>query len=344
MTPLATHITAFFRDHLNRCRGASHHTCDTYAYSFQLLLEFASERLRSPPSRMTLEQVDARLVAQFLEHLETVRNCTPSTRNVRLAAIKSFFRYLEYREPAALDQIRQVLAIPFKKTDSRLVSYLNSEEIKALLDAPDLRRQEGIRDYAMLHLALSAGLRVSELTGLHLGDVSLQPTPTILVRGKGRRERALPLWKETATALRRWLAVRGKVQVPELFVNSRGGNLSRWGFAQILRKHVADASRRCPSLQKKRVSPHVLRHSCAMMALQATQDIRKVSLWLGHSSTQTTEVYTRADPSEKLEAINAITPLKVRKDRFRPPDQLIARLKDSSLWGADPSSNQQEKG
>ena len=340
MTPLATHITAFFRDHLSRCRGASQHTCDTYAYSFQLLLEFASERLSSPPSRMTLEQIDARLVAQFLEHLETVRRCTPSTRNVRLAAIKSFFRYLEYREPAALDQIRQVLAIPFKKTDSRLVCYLTSEEIKALLDAPDLRRQQGIRDYAMLHLALSGGLRVSELTGLQLEDVSLQPTPTILVRGKGRRERALPLWKETATALRRWLAVRGKAQVPELFVNSRGGSLSRWGFAQILRKHAEDASQRCPSLQKKRVSPHVLRHSCAMMALQATQDIRKVSLWLGHSSIQTTEVYTRADPSEKLEAINAITPLKVRKGRFRPPDELIARLRDPSLWGADPTSNQ----
>jgi site-specific recombinase XerD len=293
---------------------------------------------------MRLEQIDARLVAQFLEHLETVRRCTPSTRNVRLAAIKSFFRYLEYREPAALDQIRQVLAIPFKKTDSRLVSYLNPEEIKALLDAPDLNRREGIRDYAMLHLALSAGLRVSELTGLLLEDLSLQSVPSILVRGKGRRERALPLWKQTATALRSWLVVRGNPQVPELFVNSRGGSLSRWGFAQILNKHTEDACRRCPSLRNKRVSPHVLRHSCAMIALHATQDIRKVSLWLGHSSIQTTEVYTRADPSEKLEAINAITPPHVRKGRFRPSDDLIAKLRDPSLWGVDPSSNQQNKG
>lgn len=332
MIPLATHVTAFFQEYLSKQRGASQHTCDTYAYSFLLLLQFASERLNTPPSNISLEQIDSRLVAAFLEYIETVRECTASTRNVRLAAIKSFFRYLEYREPAALEQIRQVLAIPFKKTDSRLVSYLDPSETKALLDAPDLCNRDGIRDYAMFHLAFSAGLRVSELTGLRVEDVSFQPTPTILVRGKGRRERALPLWKETATALRRWLAVRGEVQVPELFVNARGGSLSRWGFAHILRKHVGIARRECPSLRKKRVSPHVFRHTCAMVALQATQDIRKVSLWLGHSNIQTTEVYTRADPSEKLEAINAITPLSVRKGRFHPSDELIARLKDH-LYG-----------
>ena len=344
MIPLATHVTAFFQEYLSRQRGASQHTCDTYAYSFRLLLQFASERLSTPPSSMSLEQIDARLVAAFLEHLETIRDCTPSTRNVRLAAIRSFFRYLEYREPAALEQIRQVLAVPFKKTDSRLVSHLDPSETKALLDAPDLSSRDGIRDYAMFHLALSAGLRVSELTGLRVEDVSLQPTPTILVRGKGRRERALPLWKETTTALRRWLAVRGAVQVPEFFVNAKGGNLSRWGFAHILRKHVGFASQRCPSLRKKRVSPHVFRHTCAMVALQATQDIRKVSLWLGHNSIQTTEIYTRADPSEKLEAINAITPPKIRKGRFRAPDELIARLKDPSLWGADQVSSPPTKG
>jgi len=293
---------------------------------------------------MALEQIDARLVAAFLEHLETARGCTVSTRNVRLAAIKSFFRYLEYREPAALEQIRQVLAIPFKKTDSRLVPYLDPSETEALLNAPDLRIRNGIRDYAMLHLALSAGLRVSELTGLRVEEISLQPTLTVLVRGKGRRERALPLWKETATALRRWLAVRGEVQVPELFVNARGGSMSRWGFAHILLKHARVATLRCPSLKKKRVSPHVLRHTCAMVVLQATQDIRKVSLWLGHSSIQTTEIYLRADPSEKLEAINAVTPPKVRKGRFRPSDELIARLKDPSLWGANQASNPATKG
>jgi site-specific recombinase XerD len=191
----------------------------------------------------------------------------------------------------------------------------------------------------MILLALSAGLRVAEMIGLLVDDVTLQPMPSILIRGKGRRERALPLWKTTATALRKWLAVRGCVEGLELFVNAKGGCLSRWGFQQILKKHVKTARRQCPSLKKKRVSPHVLRHTCAVVALQATQDIRKVSLWLGHSSIQTTQIYTKIDPSEKLEAINAITPPKMRKGRFRPSDDLIARLKDPSLWGVDQLSN-----
>ncbi|MFC2173063.1 tyrosine-type recombinase/integrase [Acidobacteriota bacterium] len=335
MTPIAIHMTAFLGDYLARQRGSSQHTCDTYAYSFQLLFEFASKRLKVPPSAIYLEQVDTLLVTAFLEYLEGIKGCTASTRNVRLAVIKSFFRFLEFRLPAALDQIRRILAIPFKKTDSRLVPYLNQCEMQALLDAPNLRTRNGCRDYAMIQLTLAAGLRVSELIGLRMEDLTLQPTASVLVRGKGRRERVLPLWKETATALRYWLAVRGDVDVSELFVNSRGEPMSRWGFAHILRKYVQLASQQCPSLTDKRISPHVLRHTCAIVALQATQDIRKVSLWLGHSSTQTTEVYVRTDPSEKLEAINAITPPKVRKGRFRPPDKLIALLKAASLCGAD---------
>lgn len=329
MTPIAPHMTAFLRDYLARQRGASQHTCDTYAYSFQLLFTFASEQLKVSPSAMYLEQIDAPLVTNFLEHIEVIHGSTPSTRNVRLAAIKSFFRFLEFRVPSALDQSRGILAIPFKKTESRLVPYLDRDETQAILDAPDIRIREGIRDYAMIQIALAAGLRVSELIGLRVEELTLQPTASILVRGKGRRERSLPLWKETANILRNWLAVRGKVQVPELFVNARGEQISRWGFAHILRKYVKIASRRCPSLKlkHKRVSPHTLRHTCAMVALQATQDIRKVSLWLGHSSTQTTEVYVRADPSEKLEAINAVTPPNLRKGQFRAPDKLIAVLK-----------------
>ncbi|MCP5070949.1 MAG: tyrosine-type recombinase/integrase [bacterium] len=328
MTNLAPHISTFFNDYLAKQRGASQHTADTYAYSFQLLFEFASDRLGTTPSGLLLEQLDALLVADFLEHLETSRGCTPSTRNVRLAAIKSFFRYLEYRTPPNLEQARRVLAIPFKKTDSRLVAYLIAEETRALLHSPDLTRRDGIRDYAMLHLAIGAGLRVSELTALRVEDLSLWPTPTIMVMGKGRRERALPLWKETASAIRRWLTVRGEVRAPELFVNSRGGHLSRWGFAHIVKKHALAASRRCPSLRAKSVSPHVLRHTCAIVALQATKDIRKVSLWLGHASPQSTEVYVRTDPSEKLEVIESIIPPAARRGgRFRPPDDLIARLR-----------------
>ncbi len=339
MTPIALHISAFFRDYLVIQRGASDHTCDTYAISFQLLFEFAGTQVNVPPSRLSLEQIDAQLVTAFLEHLETVRGNTPSTRNVRLAAIKSFFRFVEYRIPSALEQVRRVLAIPFKKTDTKLVPHLNREEMQALLDVPDPSTRDGIRDRAMLHLTLAAGLRVSELVGLRMQDVTLQPTPSILVHGKGRRERALPLCKETAVALRAWLAVRAEVPVPEVFVNAEGGQLSRWGFAYILRKHVRTASETCPTLKKKRVSPHVLRHTCALIVLQATHDIRKVALWLGHSSTQTTEVYTRTDPSEKLDAVDSMTPPSLKKGRFRPPDKLIALLKDITLCGAKSIAN-----
>jgi integrase/recombinase XerD len=329
MTPIAPLIEAFLRETLSRHRGASQHTCDSYAFSFQLLFMFAAERLKVRPSSLTLEQLDAGLIAAFLEHLEERRKNAPETRNVRLAAIKSFFGFLEYRQPAALEQIRRVLAIPFKKTDTRLVPYLLRDELQALLDAPDPATREGIRDRAMLHLAVCAGLRVSELTGLRLGDLDLAST-SIRVLGKGRRERVLPLWKTTATALRAWLAVRGSVPTPEMFVSARGEPLSRWGFAYLLKQHAATAARHCPGLSTKRVSPHVLRHTCAMILLQATQDIRKVSLWLGHATLATTEIYTRGDPTEKLEAIEAIVPPQLRRGAFRPPDRLIALLKGAS--------------
>ena len=236
---------------------------------------------------------------------------------------------MEHREPAALEQIRRVLAIPFKRTNSRLVPYLAQDEVQALLDIPDPATREGIRDRAMLHLAICNGLRVSELTGLCTTDITL-PSKTIRVLGKGRRERILPLWKTTTTALRAWLAVRGTVAVPELFVNARGQPLSRWGVAYILRRHTQSARRKCPSLFTKKVSPHVLRHTCAMVVLQSTHDIRKVSLWLGHANLATTEVYTRADPTEKLEAIEAILPPHLRKGSFKPSDRLIALLKAKS--------------
>jgi site-specific recombinase XerD len=333
MTPIAPHITAFLQDYLVIQRGASSHTCDTYAYSFQLLFEYASDKEGVPPSQLSLEQIDAPLITGFLQHLETHRGNAVSTRNVRLAAIRSFFHFLEYRLPAALEQIRRVLCIPIKKTDSKLVGFLNAEQMQALLDAPDPRRRDGIRDRAMLHLASTAGLRVSELTGLRVDELTLEPTPSILVRGKGRKHRTLPLLKETASALRAWLSLRGDVAVPELFVNARGEPLSRWGVAYILKKHVRTASRRQTSLREKRVSPHVLRHTCAILALQATHDIRKVSLWLGHSSIKATEIYTRVDPTDKLATISFMVPPTLRKGRFRPPDRLIALLKGKSLWG-----------
>lgn len=326
MTALAPHLEAFLREHLMRHRGASPHTCDSYAYSFRALLTFAAQRLQTAPSALTLEQLDAPLIGAFLEQLETMRHNGAATRNARLAAIRAFFRFLQHREPAALNQIRRVLAIPFKRRDTQLVPYLTRDEVQALVNAPNPTTRCGIRDRAMLHLTICAGLRVSELTGLRLEDLA-QHAATIRVRGKGRRERALPLWTSTAAALRAWLAVRGQVSAVEVFVNARGEPFSRWGVAHVLKCHGTTARATCPSLARKRLSPHVLRHTCAMIVLQATHDIRKVSLWLGHSQLTTTEMYVRADPSEKLEAIEAIVPPHLRKGSFRPTDALLAWLK-----------------
>jgi len=326
MTPLAPHLTAFLRERLPRERQASVHTCDAYAYAFQLLLRFAAARLSTPPSALDLEQLDAPLVLAFLDHLELDRGNTARSRNARLAAIKSFMRFLEYRVPSCLDQIRRILAIPLKKTDERLVGYLTRDETQALLDGPDPRTRGGVRDRAMLHLAYAGGLRVSELIGLRVGDVALHPRASIHVLGKGRRERMLPLWNVTAVALRGWLAIRGEPACPEVFVNQRGEPLSRSGVEHLLAKYVAVASMKHASLATKRVSPHVLRHTCAMHTLQATRDVRKVALWLGHAQVQTTEIYLRADPNEKLDAIDAVVPASLRRGRFRPPDKLIASL------------------
>jgi len=329
MTPLASHLTAFLRERLPRERRASVHTCDAYAYAFQLLLSFAAKRLRTQPSALALEQLDAPLVLAFLDDLEVTRGNSARTRNARLAAIKSFARFIEYRAPACLQQVHGLLAIPAKKTDDKLVAWLARDEMQAVLDAPNPRTRDGVRDRAMLHLAFAAGLRVSELVGLRLEELVLQPQPTIHVRGKGRRERLLPLWKTTAKTVRAWLALRGDAPCPELFLNARGGPLTRDGFEHILAKHVATATAKAPSLKKKRVSPHVLRHSCAMHTLQATHDIRKVALWLGHASVQTTEIYVRADPTAKLEMLNAALPPALRRGRFKAPDKLLASLRPS---------------
>ena len=326
MTALAPHLTAFFQERLTLERRASANTCDSYAYAFKLLLSYASRHLKVAPSLMELEQITAQLVVDFLNDLEVTRANSASSRNVRLAAIKSFMHFMEYRVPSALEQIQRILAIPMKRTDTRLVRHLTAEEIQAILDAPQPVDWAGIRDRAMLHLCFAAGLRVSELIGLRLEDLSLHPHASILVHGKGRRERCLPLWKQTAAALRAWLAVRGIVSVPELFVNARREPMTRAGFEYILEKHVHTATKHCPSLAKKRISPHVLRHSCALTVLEATKDIRKVSLWLGHANMQTTEMYTRADPSVKIEVLDAVTPPKLRSGRFRASDKLIAFL------------------
>lgn len=331
MTLIASHITAFLQERLANERRASPNTCDSYAYAFRLLFEYTSKQIKVPPSQLKLEHLDASLILSFLNHLETTRGNGASSRNIRLAAIKSFMRYMQYRVPSALEQIQRILAIPAKKTDARLVKHLTALEMQSILDAPDPKSRDGIRDRAMLHLCFAGGLRVSELIGLRITDLKFQPQTTILVRGKGRKERCLPLWKETAAALRAWLTVRGEVLIPELFANARGEPLTRSGFEYILRKHVRTAQKRFPSLLDKRVSPHVLRHTCALTILQSTKDLRKVSLWLGHASIQTTEIYTRADPNVKLETLESVLAPKLRSGRFKATDKLIAMLKATSV-------------
>lgn len=330
MTPIAPLITSYLREHLPEQRGASPNTTEAYATAFRLFFEYASVLLGVRPSKLQLEQLDGPLVTKFLEHVEGKRANSPSTRNARLAAIKAFFRFVEYRVPSAMAQATQIRAIPSKRHEDKLIRHLPMEEIRAILNAPKIETRLGIRDRAMLHLCFAGGLRVSELVGLPLGNVTLQPTPSIWVRGKGRKERCLPLWKETAKDVRAWIALRGQMAVPELFVNAKGGAMTRAGFEYVLDKHVAQASTSCSSLKGRSVSPHQFRHSCAVLLLQATHDIRKVSLWLGHADVRTTEVYLRIDPSEKLEAIEAVVPPMLRQGRFKAPDALIASLQEKS--------------
>ncbi len=331
MIPIAPHITAFLQQRLPVERNASDYTCESYAYAFKLFFQYASDRLKVAPSDLNLEQLDAGLVVAFLNHLETTRGNQPSSRNTRRAAIKSFMHVMSYRVPAAMEHIQRILTIPAKKAETRLVKHLASEEMQSLLDAPMPDHRFGIRDRAMLHLCFAAALRVSELIGLRVDDLKLQPQASVLIHGKGRRERCLPLWKETASALRAWLAVRGAVSAPELFVNARGIAMTRSGFEYILRKHAKRAAVRRPSLSTKRVFPHLLRHTCALNVLQATKDLRKVSLWLGHANMTTTEMYTRADPSVKLEALESMIAPRLRSGRFKATDQLIASLRAGTV-------------
>lgn len=327
MTDLAKYLGTFLRVYLPRERGASVHTCEAYANSFKLLLCFAAEQFRVRPSDLKIEQINADLILAFLEHIENNRGNSARTRNARLAAIHSFFRYLEYRHPPSIDQSRQIHAIPMKRSDKALVAYLTRDEMQALLDASELGTASGVRDRAMLHLTYAAGLRVSELVSLRLDQFDSRTPASIHVIGKGRRERVLPLWKGTVKGLKAWLTIRRADGDPELFHNAAGRAMTRAGFEYILAKHVVTAAGKQPSIAKKRVTPHVLRHTCAMHTLQATGDIRKVSLWLGHANIQSTEMYLRADPTEKLEALTKMSHPTMRRGQFKAPDKLLAMLK-----------------
>lgn len=326
MTPLAPDLSAFLQTHLPDECGASRHTIAAYARAFTLLLRFVAGRVKRTPSELFIEDLDIQTIRAFLEHIEEGRANSVRSRNARLAAIKSFFRFVEHRQPACLEQAMMIRAMPTKRTDNKLIDYLTKEEVRALLAAPNRHTPGGLRDRAMLHLAYAAGLRASELLAVRMDDFPDGSFSSVRIFGKGRRERVLPLWKETQCAIRAWLAVRPGRVGPELFLNRDGRRMTRDGFAYRLRQHVATAERSTPSIAAKHVTPHVLRHSCAMHTLQATGDIRKVALWLGHASIQTTEMYLRADPTEKLALLEAHHAPLIQPGKFREPSDKLMQI------------------
>lgn len=327
MTDLARPLTRFLRRYLPHERGASRHTVESYAGCFRRLAVFAAERHRVRPCELSIEQLDADTVADFLDHLETEFGNSVQTRNLRLAAVKSFFRYLEFRNVECLEAAARIRSVPWKRADRPTVSWIDRAEVQALLDAPDTGTVAGVRDRAMLHLAYNAGLRVSELTGLPLANLGTPRLDEVRIMGKGRRERVLPLWKQTCSALRDWLAVRPDVADPHLFLNSSGTGMTRRGFAKRLAGHCRTAARTTPSLAGRTVTPHAFRHACALNILEATGDVRQVALWLGHASLRSTEMYLRVDTAHKLDILAAGKAPTLRKGSFNGvKDELLAML------------------
>lgn len=325
MTALAPILQAYFTQRLAQ-RQASPHTVASYRDTFSLLLRFAQQHLGKPPSRLDVTDVDAALVGAFLDHLETGRRNSAATRNNRLAAVHSLFSYAALRCPEHAATIGQVLAIPAKRTDTTIVSFLTTVEVQALLASPDRATRPGRRDYVLLLVAVQTGLRVSELTGLTCGDVTLGAGANLRCRGKGRKERCTPLTRPTARVVRDWLTERHGEPTDPLFPNRAGGRLSADAAADLLAKHLATAADRCPSLKAKRVSPHTLRHTAAMTLLRAGVDTSTIALWLGHAGTKATQVYLHADLALKEAALARTAPPTVGRVRYQPPDQLLAFL------------------
>ena len=327
MAELAPPLAMFLQEYLPRDRGTSRHTVESYALCFKLLVVFAADKRGIRPCKLEIGHLDIATLLEFLEHLERDRGNAVRTRNARLAAIKAFFRFLEFRHPGYLDLAAQVREIPVKKGEVPLIGSLDRAETRALLDAPDPGTVAGTRDRAMLCLTYNAGLRVSELVGLALDDLKMPALDEVHIIGKGRRERILPLWKETRRTLRDWLTVRPESADRHLFLNAMGTGMTRRGFAKRLALHAQTAARSVPSITGKTVSPHLLRHACALHTLEATGDVRKVSLWLGHSSVQTTEMYLQADPTDKLDTLEKWRPPSLRKGTFNGvQDELLAML------------------
>ena len=327
-TVLPALIERFFTRHLIHRRDVSPHTIASYRDTFRLLLRFAQAKLGKPPSSLNLADLDALFIIAFLDDLETRRSIGANTRNLRLTAIRTFFRFVAFEEPAYSGQIQRILAIPGKLGAKREVHFLTRPEIEAILAAPDRTTWIGRRDHTLLLLAVQTGLRLSELVGLDRDAVSLEAGAHVRCFGKGRKERCTPLARHARDALRLWLKEPICHRATALFPNVHGGRMSADAVQMLLAKHVEAAGARCHSLRSKRVSPHVLRHSAAMELLQAGVDCSVISLWLGHESTRSTQAYLHAHLALKEAALAKVEPLgrQPAAARFRPSDQLLAFL------------------
>jgi len=326
MTDLAPHLGTYLQQYLPNSRHFSPHTVQSYTDCFRLLVLYVSAQQNIRPCKLKIEHLSATVVMDFLEFLETERDNAVSTRNIRLAAIKSFFRYLEYREPGCLEIALQIQAIPQKRAKKPLIDWLDSHEMQAILDSPSTVCAFGLRDRAMLYLCYGAALRVSELVSLRMDNFPTQQMDVVRITGKGGRERELPLWEQTQSALQDWLQVRPVPNHCFVFFNTKGQALSSEGFAYILKQHVATATQSCQSLKSKHVTPHVLRHSAAIAVLRSTRDVRKVGLWLGHSDVKTTETYLRVNLAEKQEILSIMTPPSLKPGNFEGVSDKLMKL------------------
>jgi len=326
VTALAPTLQAFFTDRLALQRQASSHTIAAYRDAIRMLIVFAARQSGKTPSRLDIADLDAPMVGAFLTHLENDRGNSVRTRNARLAAIHSLFQYAALRHPEHAADIQRVLAIPPKRYDKTLITYLTEEEITALLAAPDLATWTGRRDQALLMLACQTGLRATELTSLTAGDVHLGTGAHVSCLGKGRKQRITPLTPATVTVLRAWLAEHGGLPADPLFVTRRGTPLSRDALERRIAKYTAIAALSCPALHEKKVSPHVLRHSAAMRLLNAGVDTSVIALWMGHENVATTQVYIHADLALKERAIARTAPQDTPPGRYQPPDDVLAFL------------------
>lgn len=326
--PLAPAMEAFFTDRLLAQKHVSPNTIASYRDTFRLLLTFVQKRTGTRPVRLELTQLDATMIGAFLEHLETERHNSARTRNVRLGAIHSFFQYCALRHPEHAQLIARVLAIPAKRCERRIVTFLAPDEARALLDSPDRSTWAGRRDHAMLLCAVQTGLRISELLGLTCGDVQLGAGAHLRAFGKGRKERIAPLTRQTVAVLKVWTRERDGLAADPLFPTRTGRPMTRDAVERRLAKHVQAAREKCPTLRSKQVSMHTLRHTAAMMLLSAGVDTSTIALWLGHEQERTTHIYLHADLAIKQRALDRATPPNGRPGRYRPPDRLLAFLED----------------